>query len=331
MATLEEIADQAGVSRSTVSRVINQDPNVKLETRHRVLEVIKQTNYQPSTAARRLAGGRSGIFGLIIPMGIARLFTDPYFPVLLQSVSSTCNINDQTIMLWLAEPEYERRMISQILEGDLLDGVIVSSMSLDDPIVDALIESNLPFVLIGRHPTNPTISYVDIDNRASAHQIVTYLLKQGRTRIAAITGPQNMMVSLDRLHGYKRALREAGFSIDEDIILGGNFTETGGYRCANMLLKEGIDAIFASSDLMALGVLRALSENKIQVPEDIAVVGFDDAPFAASSNPPLTTVRQPTDKLGLNAVEMLMELVDSADQVPMRKILPADLVIRKSG
>ena len=165
MPTLEEIATLAGVSRSTVSRVINDNPNVRKETRERVLQVIQQVNFQPSTAARRLAGGRSRIFGLVIPMGVARLFTDPYFPTLLQSVSSSCNALNHAMMLWLAEPEHERRMIGQILNGDLLDGVIVSSMSVNDPVVDALIQSQMPFVLIGRLPSDPRINYVDIDNQ----------------------------------------------------------------------------------------------------------------------------------------------------------------------
>ena len=224
MPTLEEIATLAGVSRSTVSRVINDNPNVRKETRERVLQVIQQVNFQPSTAARRLAGGRSRIFGLVIPMGVARLFTDPYFPTLLQSVSSSCNALNHAMMLWLAEPEHERRMIGQILNGDLLDGVIVSSMSVNDPVVDALIQSQMPFVLIGRLPSDPRINYVDIDNLTWARRIMRHLLSQGYKRIGVITGPLNMMVSLDRLAGYRQALQEAGFPVDEDLILDGSFT-----------------------------------------------------------------------------------------------------------
>lgn len=331
MPTLEEIAELAGVSRSTVSRVINDDPNVKVETRERVIDVIQETNYQPSTAARRLAGGHSGIFGLVIPMGVARLFSEPYFLTLLQSVSSTCNALNHTIMLWLAEPEYERRMVGQILDTDLLDGVIVSSMSVGDPIVNALKDSALPFVLIGRYPLDGVVHYVDVDNRACAMRIVQHLISADRKRIGIITGPTDMMVSLDRLEGYKQALREGGMPIEKCLIFDGNFTDYGAEKCTEALLDQAVDAIFCSSDLMAVGALRVLRERGIRVPDDVAVVGFDDAPFAESTNPPLTTIRQPTAKLGSTSVEMLIKLVKGAEQIPSQVILPAEMIIRKSA
>lgn len=330
MPTLEEIAELAGVSRSTVSRVVNDDPNVRDSTRQRVLEVIEKVNFLPSTAARRLAGGRSGIFGLVIPMGVARLFTDPFFPALMQGVSSSCNKHGHNVMLWLAEPEHERQMIGQILNSGLLDGALVASMAANDPIVDALAAADLPFVLIGRHDSDPDISYVDVDNQANARRVVRYLLSRGRERIAAITGPKGMMVSQDRLAGYRQALDEAGFAYDEDLVLDGNFTDSGAYRCTYLLLERGIDSIFASSDLMALGVLRALKEKGVRVPQDVAVAGFDDAPFAASTDPPLTTIRQPTAKLGSTAVEVLSQMVDEGLAEPSRVILPAEFVIRGS-
>ena len=331
MTTLEEVAKLAGVSRSTVSRVINEDPNVRIETRERVNAVIQKANYQPSMAARRLAGGRSGIFGLVIPMGVARLFSEPYFPTLLQSVSSTCKSLNHTIMLWLAEPEYERRMMSQILDNDLLDGVIVSSMAVGDPIVSALIDSSLSFVLIGRYPEERVVHYVDVDNRACAMQIVQHLIASDRRRIGVITGPQDMMVSLDRLEGYKRALQEAGLEIDECLIMDGNFTDIGAEKCTEALLEREVDAIFASSDLMAVGALRVLKQKGVRVPETVAVVGFDDAPFAETTDPPLTTIRQPTAQLGSTAVEMLIKLVEGSEPIPAQVILPAEMVVRASA
>jgi len=331
MPTLEEVAELAGVSRSTVSRVVNNNSNVKSETRERVMDVISELNFSPNAAARSLAGGKTGIFGLVIPMGVYRLFTEPFFPILIQTVSHTCNQREISVMLWLAEPEFERRMINQILTNDLIDGVIVSSMRIGDPIVDALSVSNMPFILIGRHPTDLSVSYVDVDNILASRRVVSHLLGNGRRRIATITGNQDMIVGQDRLEGYRQALNMAGISAEPELEIEGFFTQDGGYQAMRNLLDKNVDAIFAASDSMALGAIKAIQDAGLRVPDDIAVVGFEDAPFAVDTNPPLTTVRQPTDKLGSYAVEMLVELIESSDGSSRRMILPAELVIRASS
>jgi len=331
MTTLEEIAKIAGVSRSTVSRVVNNNPRVKDATREKVKDVIREVKFQPSTAARRLAGGKSNIIGLVIPMGVARLFTDPYFPILLQSVSATCNTNNLTVMLWLAEPDQKRTLINQILNYDILDGVIVSSMSVNDPIISNLAKSHIPFVLVGRPPKENNIHFVDIDNKEGARKIVSHLIKSGKKRIGTITGKQNMLVSLDRLAGYRQALTDAGIEVIPELILDGNFTDLGGYSCTHALLPKKIDAIFAASDFMALGVLRALKETGAKIPEEIAVVGFDDAPFAPTTTPPLTTIHQPTDQLGSRAVELLVSLINNNHPSPNSVTIPVDIVFRDSG
>src|SRR5437763_184946 len=161
--TLVEIAKEAGVSRSTVSRVMNNHPSVDPETRSRVLSVAEQLNYQPNMAARSLAAGKTNVLGLVIPMGVSALFVDPYFPLLIQGISAACNANGHSVMLWLAEPEYERRTIGQILRGGMIDGVILASALMNDPVQEALLQSGLPFILVGRHPDNDQISYVDVD------------------------------------------------------------------------------------------------------------------------------------------------------------------------
>ncbi|MEZ0396344.1 MAG: LacI family DNA-binding transcriptional regulator [Anaerolineales bacterium] len=327
--TLEDIAKMASVSRSTVSRVLNGDENVNEETRKKVEEVIRRVNFQPNIAARGLAAGRTGIIGLVIPAGVSAIFTDPYFPQLIQGVTSVCNANDYSVMLWLAEPMQERRTIRQILYGGLLDGVIVSSMLIDDPIVLALHESHKPFVLVGRHPTLD-VNYVDVDNIYGAREATRHLLRLGRQRVATITGPLNMIAGRDRYQGYCEALESFGQSLQQALVVEGDFSELSGYLGMKKLLPHRPDAVFVATDTMAMGALRALREANVRIPDDIALVGYDDMPMASQFNPPLTTVRQPIVKLGASAMQMLLDVMQRSETHTRHLILPTELVVRAS-
>jgi LacI family transcriptional regulator len=325
---IEQIAELSGVSRSTVSRVLNADPNVKESTRARVAEVIERMNYHPNMVARRLASGRTHIIGLVIPTALAALFTDPFFPSLIQGVVSACSAHEHSVMLWLAEPEQERRTIGEVAHNGLLDGVILANSLLEDPLLFKLLEVGLPFIMVGRHPTNADVSYVDVDNLNSAREAVTYLLRLGRRRVGTVTGPANMISGADRRAGYEAALRERGLPCDAGLIVEGDYTEMGGYMAAQRLLAHQPDAIFVASDTMAVGVLRALREAHRAVPEEVAVVSFDDMPFAGRTEPPLTTVRQPIQRMGQLAAETLIEMIEERTSQPRRIILPTELVIR---
>jgi LacI family transcriptional regulator len=327
---LEEVAKLSGVSRSTVSRVVNNDPNVSHATREKVLQIIKQVNFQPNAAARSLAAGHTRILGLVIPMGVTTLFSDPYFPQLIQGVSSACNVHDYSVMLWLAEPDYERSTIRQILHNGFIDGVIVASMLMDDPVVQALIDRQFPFVLVGRHPTNNQVNYVEVDNRNSSRDAVVHLLRLGRRRVATITGPHNMIAGVERLQGYQDAFKTRGLIPDPNLIVEGDFSEGSGYYGMQRLLSHQPDAVFVASDTMALGAMRALKEAGLQVPTDVAIVGFDDMPFAARTDPPLTTVRQPIHRTGMTVAEMLIDIIQGNAETPRRILLPTELVIRTS-
>lgn len=328
--TLEDIAQMSGVSRSTVSRVINGDPNVSDETRKKVLDLIRRIGFQPNLAARGLAVGRTRVIGLVIPTAVTAIFSDPYFPLVIQGVASTCNARGYSVMLWLAEPEYERATISQVLYNGLIDGVLVSSMMMDDPLIERLSESQRPFLTIGRHPTNDRLSFVDVDNRAGAHQAVTYIFHTGRRRVATITGPRNTIAGRDRYQGYADALRGRGLEVQPELVIEGEFSDISGYLGMKRLLSHRPDAVFAASDAMAFAAMRAIQEAGLCIPEDIAVVGFDDIPPAATSNPTLTTIRQPIQKTGSVAAEMLIERIEHPEMQPCRIILPTELVIRDS-
>ncbi len=328
--TLEDIARISGFSRSTVSRVVNSDPNVGERTRKRVQEVIQALSFQPNMAARGLAAGKTRVLGLVIPVGISSIFSDPYFPLVIQGVSSACNLRGYSIMLWLAEPQFERKTISQIIYNGLIDGVIVLSMLTDDPLIDRLSESNLPFMTIGRHPTNQKINYVDVENRSGAYQGVSYAIETGHRRVACIGGPRNTISGQDRYQGYLEALRDHGRPVLPELIVEGDYSDAGGYQAMTRLLPSKPDAVFAASDAMALAAMRAIQEAGLRVPEDIAIIGFDDIPSAAISKPPLTTVRQPIVQTGKIVAETLIDRIEHPDPEPHRILLPVELVIRAS-
>lgn len=335
--TLEEVARLAGVSRSTVSRVVNGHPNVRPEVRERVWEVIRQTGYQPHAAARSLVTRRTRVIGLMIPQAVTTLFTDPYFPILMRGVADACNAHNYHLMLSLFSQRqirdsrtHQDQLYQQVLRGRYLDGVVVSSAPLDDPIFPRLLEENVPFVIVGRYP-HERVSYVDVDNVVGARMAVEHLLRLGHERIATITGPPNMCAGQDRLEGYRQALAARGIPVDERLIAEGDFTEQGGRTAMQRLLPHRPTAVFAASDMMAVGALKTIREAGLSVPEDIALVGFDDVPLASMVDPPLTTVRQPIEQLGSMAVELLISLLENpgGDSVH-RVVLPTELVIRAS-
>ena len=328
---IEEIAKMAGVSRSTVSRVINNDPHVRESTRARVLEVIRRVNFKPSAVARGLASGRTRIIGLIFPTAQSSLFTDPYYPGLVQGITTACNTNDYSVMLWLTNPEQEQSTVHQLTSNSLLDGLVIASYLIDDPLLEALTTSQTPFLLIGRHPSNNNLNYIDADNMNGAREAVVHLLRLGRQRIATITGPSKMIAGIDRLEGYKRAFTDRGLRPEPELIVEGDFTESGGYNSMMRLVPQNPDAVFVASDAMAMGALRALNETGRRVPEDVAVVGFDDIPAASHMDPPLTTVRQDIPRLGQLAAETLIQILAEGMTPPHRLVLPTELVIRSSS
>jgi LacI family transcriptional regulator len=331
--TLEEVGKLAGVSRSTVSRVINNHPSVREQVRERVWQVINDTGYQPYAAARSLATRRTRIIGVIIPEAVITLFTDPFFAHLLCGITQTCNAQRYNLMLSLFnDPAKSEEMYRRTFLGGHLDGVVVASTREGDPLITRFLDDDVPFVMVGRYPEK-CVHYVDTDNVAAARMAVEHLIRLGHRRVATITGPLSMTSSQDRLEGYRQALEAHRLPADETLIAEGDFSEMSGALAARRLLSRSVTAIFAANDIMAVGALKVLRETGLRVPEDVALIGFDDVPIATAIEPPLTTVRQPIEELGSTAASLLLNLLENPPdtQAPAHRIiLPAKLVVRES-
>jgi len=331
--TLEDIARQAGVSRSTVSRVVNNLSNVSGDVRQRVLDVIQVTGYHPHPAARALASHRSWTIGLILPRSVSFFFTDPYYPHLTRGIAQACNQNGYTLALFLADMmDDEEKIVARVARKGFLDGVIIQSGNFgDNGIIQRIMEADLPLVVCGRPFQSDNVSYVDIDNVNSVYNAVTYLIRLGHKRIGTVTGPLTSTVGIDRLEGYRRALMERSLPIDETLIAEGDFTESGGYYAMKKILPHQPDAVFAASDVTARGAIRAVNEAGLKIPDEIALIGFDDLPNSTYSDAQLTTVRQPVGPFGVRAVETLIDLIENGIPPPRRIIMDTELVIRGSS
>ncbi len=331
--TLEEVARLAGVSRSSVSRVINNHPHVRPETRERIRQAIRKSGYQPHAVARSLATNRTQIIGMVIPEAVTTLFTDPFFSILLRGTTEACNAHRYQLMLSLfAGSADQQEMYQNLLGNGYLDGVIVASASLDDPLISDLLRDRVPCVSVGRHP-NRQVHSVDVDNLGGARMAVEHLIGLGHRRIATITGRLDTTHGQDRLEGYRQAMQAHGVPVEEGLIVEGDFTESSGMVGMQRLLPASPSAVFVASDMMAIGALKALRQAGRQVPQDIALVSFDDIPIASAIEPALTTVRQPIERMGSMAVEVLLSLVEgsSEEEAPVQRIvLPTELVIRNS-
>ncbi|TFG68629.1 MAG: LacI family transcriptional regulator [Anaerolineales bacterium] len=330
--TLEDVAKQAGVSRSTVSRVVNNHPNVSDDVRKRVFEIIKSTGYQPHAAARSLASHRSWMIGLILPHSVSSFFTDPYFTHLTKGIAQACNQYNYTLALFMADnKDDEEKIFPRVASKSFLDGVVIQSGHHGEQwIIGRLIDAKMPMVIAGRPFRSDNVSYVDIDNINASYNAVSHLIRLGRKQIGTITGPLNSSVGMDRIEGYRKAILERGLTLDESLIEEGDFTEAGGYYAMQRLLREKPDAIFAASDVMAIGAMRAVGEADLKIPEDIAFVGFDDLPINSFTENHLTTIRQPVVQFGIRTVETLIDLIENGINHPQHIIMETELIIRET-
>jgi DNA-binding LacI/PurR family transcriptional regulator len=331
--TLEAVAQRAGVGRGTVSRVVNGSPGVSAQARAVVEQAIAELGYVPNRAARTLVTSRTDAVALVIPETESRLASEPFFAQIIRGVASELSETDMQLLLILVRTDQERTRLGTYLSGHRVDGVLMVSVRTDDPVLDLLEKIGLPAVLGGRRSALEPLNHVDVDNRGGARAAVRHLALRGCTRIGTIAGPLGMEAGRSRLQGYREALDEVGLPFDESLVGHGDFTEETGRREMRELLERrpDLDGVFVASDLMAVGALRALRDAGRSVPADVAVVGFDDSPVARHSDPPLTTVRQPTEEMGRTMARILLEEIASPSRTHHRVELPTELVHRESA
>ncbi|HET6215289.1 MAG TPA: LacI family DNA-binding transcriptional regulator [Micromonosporaceae bacterium] len=336
--TLDEVAARAGVGRGTVSRVINGSPQVSPQAKAAVELAVAELGYVPNRAARALVTQRTDSVALIISESEERLFGEPFFAGIVRGVSS--GLHDTPLQLWLAmaQSPAERERVEHHLTAQHVDGVLLLSLHDDDPLPALLAERGLPAVLGGRparmlRGDAQLGSYVDVDNAGGARLAVAHLVGIGRRRVATIAGPQDMGVGLARLTGYREAMAAAGVEATEDLIGYGDFSEASGAAAMRRLLdaRPDLDAVFAASDLMAAGALRVLRETGKKVPDDVAVVGFEDSAVAMQTDPLLTTVHQPVEEMGRQMARLLVATIRGEPADPPYVLLDTHLVPRASA
>lgn len=331
--TMDEVARVAGVSQATVSRVVNGNPRVNSEAKRQVERAIERLGFVPNIAARTLVTRRSDSIGVVITEPTTRVFGDPFFAQVLRGVSNALTTRRQKLVLFLPQDSAEERDLTPYLAAGHVDGVIMYSLHGADPLPEQLHRRGIPVVVGGLPPTGATVSYVDNDNRGGAVLATRHLLELGRSRIATITGPADMPAAIDRREGYRQALAEAGVESDASLEIEGAFTQESGVEAMRELLgrDSGFDAVFVANDLMAAGAIQVLREAGRRVPDDVAVVGFDDAPIAQTTQPSLTSVRQSLDAMGRELVNLLLDSIEDRDQVARKVVLATELVVRDSS
>ena len=328
--TLEEIGRLAGVSRSTVSRVINGHADVSDDVKKKVLQVVEDTGYRPNRAARSLVSSRTGLLGLVIPSGLHNLFQDPYFGRLIQGITRAANAAEQTLSLFLFEDRSEEiELYERVIANGMTDGVIVTATTMQDPVVARMLQDGTPFVMVGR-PDADGIPYVDVDNRDGAREATEHLIGHGRRRLGTIAGPSNTTTGVDRRTGFLDATATAGIPVPSALVQEADFTSKGAFDAMNALLPGEPDAVFCASDTMALGALAAIEAAGLSCPGDIAVASFDGLVEAHETTPSLTTVAQPVLRTGEEAVRLLLDVLAEDPEEPPRTLLPTELVVRSS-
>jgi LacI family transcriptional regulator len=327
--TIKDVAVRAGVSRQTVSRVINDKGEIRPQTRERVLAAIDELGYRPNAAARSIVVGRTCTLGCISPN-----LTDYTFANIIEGAQAEARRLGYFVLTGSARTEADVEPLLEQLLHRQIDGLLVLNPRADEryryflPLVD----KGLAVVYVNNTPQGAPVSSVRCDDRHGGYQATRHLVGLGHRVIATILGPDNEECTFDRLDGYRQALDEAGLRFDPGFVDQGDWSATSGYRATQRLLETGrpFTALFAQNDQMAVGAIRALREAGRQVPGEVSIVGFDDIPLASYFDPPLTTLRQPMQESGTQAARLLVQTVEDPSRPPEQIAIPARLVVRAS-
>jgi len=329
--TINDIAKEAGVAKSTVSKVLNEQGGVSQKTREKVLKAIKRLNYHPSMIARSLKSRKTKAVGLILPNII-----NPFFPTILKGVEDTAIENGYVVVFCDSDDRKEKESLYfQIFENRWVDGIIFSGITGDEEeerYIRAIHEKGTPVVLIDREIEGYFTNVVMIDNKRAGFDATTHLLELGHKKIGHIAGPQNIKIFAKRLEGYKEALVKYGIDFNPQMVEEGDLSIESGSRAVRKLLKKKVTftAIFASNDLMAIGCMKELQKNGLRVPQDVSIVGFDNIPLTSLVTPSLTTMAQPAYEMGAEAMNLLIKSIERKGALKSKIILPTELVVRES-
>ncbi|MGE5581066.1 MAG: LacI family DNA-binding transcriptional regulator [Bacillota bacterium] len=324
-----EIAKLAGVSSATVSRVINNDPRVSLETASQVRKIISKYGYVQNVIARNLRMASTKTIGFLIPD-----ISNPFFSAVLTGIEAVCAKYGYNILLENTSEDFlkEQAAIDTLLK-QRIDGIVAIVVDESGEQLKRFQTMNVPVVLIDRRTHYKDYDCVVIDNVGGVSSGVDYLLRLGHIKIAIIHGRKNITPGEERLQGYINTMKKAGIDINPDYVMDGNFTEEGAYSCTRELLQLSSPptAIISANNIMTMGVYKALADMRVRIPHEISVLGFDDFPLAAYLSPPISIINRPTVEMGKIATEMLFErLHEEFTQSPREKVLPTNLIIRGS-
>ncbi|SHH00527.1 LacI family DNA-binding transcriptional regulator [Tepidibacter thalassicus] len=329
MVTIKDVAKKAGVSISTVSRVINNSKPVSNEIRQRVLKIIKETGYVPNPLARSLVTKKSQLIGVIVPD-----ISDFFMGELLNGIEEVGKIYDYDILLCnsYGEPDEELKYIN-LLRSKQVAGIIFVSWKIEEKHVQAIKNGNIPAVYISKNAREFDVYSVSIDNFEAAYEMTKYLIENGHKKIAFIkSSVQDSIMDSDRFKGYKKALEESNMQLDESLIKEGDATSESGYYLMNEIfeIKNIPDAVFATNDEVAVGVINCILDNGYKVPEDISVAGFNDIKLASIYRPSITTIKQPIYDMGAVSIRMIVKMINEEEIVDKNIYLPYKLIERQS-
>jgi len=331
--TMKEIAKLAGVSKATVSRVLNAKPGVHPETREKVEQVIQAHSYTPNLVAQGLSSKRTKNIGLVVAHTTFRLSSHLFFLEFLRGISGFVHEKGFRLILATAnsEEDYEDSCRNMAQNG-VVDGIVLLGIRSNDRRLRYFLDAGIPFITVGQPIGYPDVDYVDSDNEGGARTAVEYLLRLGYKNVLFVNGPDDHVASIAREQGYRAALSSHSLPSDERYITYGDFSFESGYETVKDARITGLDfsAVFAASDLAAMGAIAAFKESDIQAGKDASVIGFDDIPYASFVDPPLTTVHQPIFEMGEEAGRLLLLRLRGNVQGTLSKVFRTQLIIRGS-